>query len=88
MITLTQPVPPRPGRKFPASQWLWDYNPARQRWETYRQPANWPFGLYDWLHEAFGDPLSEDPNSDWDYTGGHIYLYREDYITAFLLRWA
>lgn len=88
MATLTQPIPPRPRPKVPANTWLWDYNPARQRWETYRMPANWPYGLYGWLREAFGSPLSEDPNSDWDYTGGHIYLYRENYVTMFLLKWA
>ena len=68
-------------------RWLWDYNPRYQRWETYRIPMDWPFGLYSWLLETFGATLSEDDNSGWDYIGGHIYLYREDYVTAFLLRW-
>lgn len=69
-------------------RWDWDYNPHRQRWETYRVPMDWPFGLYRWLHETFGPTLAEDDNSGWDYIGGHIYLYREDYVTAFLLRWS
>lgn len=69
-------------------RWLWDYNPRYQRWETYLEPMNWPFELYGWLLEAFGSPLSEDDNSGWDYIGGHIYLYRKEYVTAFLLRWS
>ena len=81
-------IPSRPRPKIPAGQWLWDYNPRHQRWETYRQPIDWPFGLYGWLREAFGNPRSEDASSEWDYTGGHIYLYREDYVTVFLLKWS
>lgn len=77
-----------PRRKFPSGKWQWDYHPGRQRWETYREPMLWPFGLYGWLREAFGNPLWEDSNSEWDYQGGWIYFYREDYVTAFLLRWA
>lgn len=87
MVAPTKPIP-RPRPKVPANTWLWDYNSKRHRWETYRQPIDWPFGLYGWLREAFGPTLDEDENSGWDYIGGHIYLYREDYVTAFMLRWS
>jgi hypothetical protein len=69
--------------KFPANKWHWDYNPSRQRWETYRQPMDWPFGLYGWLLTTFGET-----GDDWDYLGGWIYIYRKDYLMLFELRWS
>lgn len=75
-------------RKYPKDSWLWDYNPARQRWETYRQPMDWPYGLYGWLFENFGNNLGMDSNSTWDYHGGWIYFYDEKNITAFTLKWS
>ena len=71
-------------------EWLWDYHPIRKRWETYRQPLDWPFGLYDWLNVTFGHP-GTDPDSGvysgWDYHGGWIYFYKEEYVALFNLRW-
>ena len=75
-------------RKWAKDSWFWDYHPQRQRWETYRIPMDWPFGLYGWLFENFGNNLGMDSDSGWDYHGGWIYIYREDYVTAFMLRWS
>ena len=85
MVALTQTIP---RQKFPRNTWHWDYNPKRYRWETYRQPIDWPVGLYGWLFENFGNSLGMDPNSTWDYQGGWIYFYDEKNITAFQLKWA
>lgn len=79
------------GRKWPNNTWHWDYHPTKFRWETYRQPIDWPFGLWGWLFENFGKPIREtvdDEVADWDYQGGWIYLYREDYVTMFVLKWS
>lgn len=77
--------------EYPNDQWLLDYNPRGHRWETYRQPLDWPAGLYDWLWETFGHP-GTDPDTGvyggWDYHGGWIYFYREDYVTVFKLKWS
>ena len=78
-------------RKFP-SNWHgnWRVECRPDRWETYRLPIDWPEGLYDWLWEL-GHP-GTDPDtgvySGWDYHGGWIYFYKEEYVTAFLLRWS
>lgn len=88
MVALTKSIPTSPIQKVPAETWLWYYNPARHRWETYRMPADWPCDMYKWLNETFGPPLRVDKNSWWDHYGGHLYLYSEDYVTAFLLRWS
>jgi len=77
-------------KKFPATKWEFEYNPARERWETYRTPMDWPFGLYGWLW-AIGNPLSDlagTESSGWDYHGGWIFIYDEKLVTAFLLRWS
>ena len=76
-------------RKHAKDEWRFDYNPLKQRWETYRTPIDWPFGLYGWLWEL-GNPLSDlagAEHSDWDYHGGWIYFYREDLLSTFLLKW-
>ena len=87
MVALTQTIPPSPQSKFPKDTWRWDYNPTRQRWETYRIPMDWPVGLYGWLFENFGNNLGMDSDSTWDYSGGWIYFYEEKNVTAFQLRW-
>lgn len=88
MVTLTQPIPTHPREKFPCNTWRWEYNATKNRWETYREPMHWPFGLYGWLFEAFGLNLGVDSESTWDYHGGWIYFYQEKNVTAFLMRWA
>lgn len=87
----TIPRLPRISRaKFSSNEWRWDYHPGRGRWETYRLPADWPGDLFKWLHDTFGHP-GTDPDtgvySNWDYHGGWIYLYREEHLTLFNLRW-
>ena len=77
-------------RKHTKGEWRFEYNPDKKRWETYRTPIDWPFGLYGWLWEL-GNPLSDlagNESSGWDYHGGHIYFYDEKLVTAFLLRWS
>ena len=80
--------------KFPNPEWRWDYHPVQQRWETYCHPHEWPYELFQWLWATFGHP-GTDPesgnqceHSGWDYHGGWIYLYREDYLALFKLRWS
>lgn len=73
-----------PRRKFDYDFWRWDYNPPRARWETYCIPADWPAGLFDWLHTTFGQPGLD---NGWDYHGGWIYITREEYLAMFKLRW-
>ena len=78
-------------RKHSKNEWRVDYNPLKQRWETYRIPVDWPFGLHRWLWELghpCSDPNDDGEHSDWDYHGGWIYFYDEKLVTAFLLRWA
>lgn len=77
-------------RKHSKDEWRFDYNPACERWETYRTPIDWPFGLYGWLWEH-GHPASDPAGEDhcvWDYHGGYIYFYEEKLVTAFMLRWS
>mgnify|MGYP003349709513 FL=1 len=77
-------------RKHTKDEWRFDYHPARQRWETYRTPIDWPEGLYGWLW-AIGNPLCDlagKKSSGWDYHGGWIYFYQEECASLFLLRWA
>ena len=77
-------------RKHTKNEWRFDYNPSQERWETYRTPIDWPFGLYRWLW-TLGNPLSDlagNESSVWDYHGGYIYFYDEKLVTAFLLRWS
>lgn len=77
-------------RKHTKNEWRFDYDPSRERWETYRTPIDWPFGLHSWLW-ALGHPDSDPAGEDhcvWDYHGGYIYFYDEKLVTAFLLRWA
>ena len=77
-------------RKHTKNEWRFDYNPGKERWETYRTPIDWPFGLYGWLW-ALGNPLSDlagEKSSGWDYHGGWIYFYDEKLVTAFMLRWS
>jgi hypothetical protein len=76
--------------EFPKQEWVWGYNPMRDRWETYRQPSDWPPGLFEWLYRTFGHPLDAESNAwgEWDFCGGWIYIYREDYLSLFLLRWS
>lgn len=77
-------------RKHVKNEWRFEYNPSRERWETYRTPIDWPFGLWGWLWEA-GHPGSDPESgehSGWDYHGGHIYFYDEKLVTAFMLRWS
>ena len=73
-------------RRLSNAHWDWEYHPGRVRWETYRTPMDWPAGLYDWLNSTFGRPGID--RSGWDYHGGWIYLYKEQYLTMFMLRWA
>ena len=75
-------------RKHTKDEWRFDYHPARQRWETYRMPIDWPPSLYKWLFDNFGLNLGMDAESDWDYHGGWIYFYNEKLVTAFMLRWS
>lgn len=81
---------PPPRRKHSSDEWRFDYYPARKRWETYRTALDWPSELYGWLYRTFGHP-GTDPEtgvySGWDYHGGWIYLYKEEYVSAFLLKW-
>lgn len=74
--------------KFPVNQWRIDHRPDRGRWETYRNPGDWPGGLYQWLFETFGLNQGMDRDSGWEYHGGWIYFYKEEHVSAFLLRWA
>ena len=77
-------------RKHTKNEWRFDYNPGKERWETYRTPIDWPHGLYGWLWELghpHCDPDDNGEHSDWDYHGGWIYFYDEKLVTAFLLRW-
>jgi hypothetical protein len=86
MVALTQSIPNR--GKFPRDKWVFDYHPRKGRWETYRIPQDWPPGLYKWLFDTFGLNLGMDSASDWDYHGGWIYLYKEEYVLLFTLRWS
>ena len=80
---------PRTARaKFPNNKWTFDYHPTSFRWETYRQPLDWPEQLFPWLTETFGYPGPAEKNGNWDYHGGWIYLYREECLTAFMLKWS
>jgi hypothetical protein len=77
--------------KFHMNEWRFDFNPKRERWETYRTPKDWPFELWGWLHDTFGHP-GTDPDSGeysgWDYHGGWIYIYKEEVLLMFKLRWS
>ncbi len=87
MVANSHP-PPEP--KFPGNEWKFNYNPTRQRWETYRTPIDWPHDLYGWLW-ALGNPGSDPAGEDycvWDYRGGYIYFYDEKLVTMFILRWS
>jgi hypothetical protein len=79
-----------PKSKFSKDNWRWEYNPKQERWETYRNPFDWPFDLYKWLWDTFEHP-GTDPDtgihSGWDYYGGWIYLYKEEFLLLFNLRW-
>lgn len=58
-------------------------------YHAYRQTDSWPDGLLGWLYNTFGKP-GEVINGviQWDYIGGNIYLYKEEFVTLFLIRWA
>lgn len=79
-----------PKRKHSTNEWKWDYYPERERWETYRLPLDWPFGLWGWLWGQ-GHP-GTDPDtgkqSGWDYHGGWIYIYDEKILMLFKLTWS
>lgn len=70
--------------------WLFDYHEKRMRWESYRNPLDWG-EVYEWLWTTFGHP-GTDPvtgiTSDWDYHGGWLYLYNEQALLMFKLRWS
>ena len=77
--------------KYPRYKWVFDYNSNRERWETYRQPLDWPDGVYSWLWRTFGHPGCDPEDgviSGWDYHGGWIYFYKEEHVSAFLLKWS
>jgi hypothetical protein len=81
---------PPPRRKHSKDEWRFDYNSREERWETYRTPIDWPFGLHGWLWEL-GNPLSDlagNESSVWDYHGGWIYFYNKESVVLFLLKWS
>lgn len=64
--------------------WVFAYNPNLQRWETYRNPQTWSYELTAWMYQTFGPPSRD---NGWDYHGGSLYFWREDYKNWFTLRW-
>ena len=75
--------------KYTSDEWRWDYHPQRSRWETYRTPIDCPFGLWNWLWEH-GHPGTDPETGEhggWDYHGGWIYIYDEQILLLFKLRW-
>lgn len=58
-------------------------------YHTYCQTEDWPKELRQWLCNTLGKPSKRYKNKElkWDYLGNNIYLYKEEYVTLFLLRW-
>ena len=51
----------------------------------YRIPIDWPEDLFNWLIDNFGRPNSSDK---WDMHGGWIYIYKEECLSMFMLKWS
>lgn len=88
---------PSPMLKFSKQSWDFRYNQKLSRWETYRNPRDWPGGLHDWLVENFGPTFFAVKKfgqcralerGEWDTHGGWIYLYKEEQVVLFNLRWS
>lgn len=75
-----------PGPKYPTDSWRWKYDERNTRWTTYRHPGDWPAELYDWLYDTFGMPGRIPGN--WGYHSGWLFIYKEELLTLFKLRWS
>jgi hypothetical protein len=77
--------------KFPSNTWRFEKSQRGNHWQTYRLPLDWPEGLYGWLWDTFGHPgyhPDTGKHSGWDFHGGWIYFFDEEYVVVFLLRWS
>lgn len=46
--------------------------------------------IYTWCWETFGHPATDPDTGEyggWNYHGGWIYFYKEEYATMYTLRW-
>lgn len=70
---------------FEISGWNFTHNNKRARWEAYKNPAEWNSGIISWLYTSFGEPGRN--NGSWDHHGGWLYIYSEEALVIFKLRW-
>jgi hypothetical protein len=76
------------------------HRPDRDRWEMYfsvndpssntKQVHGWCWNMHEWCWNTFGPNgfITHTHDRHWDYHGGWLYLYKEKYVTMFILRWS
>lgn len=64
---------------------------GRNRWEVYISLTSPWSEVWNWCWQTFGHP-GTDPDtgqmSSWDYAGGWIYLFDEESVLIFTMRWS
>ena len=67
------------------------HRPDRDRWEMHfslTTPGSEINQVHEWCWNTFGPIGLGKLYLNWDYHGGWLYLYKEKYVTMFLLKWS
>ena len=69
------------------------YCPEKERWEMYFSPntqSDIIKQVHEWCWNTFGPDgfITNTHDRHWQYYGGLLYLYKEKYVTMFILRWS
>ena len=69
------------------------HRPELDRWELHfslTTPGSNIKQVHEWCWDTFGPNgfITNTHDQHWDYLGGWLYLYKEKYVTLFLLKWS
>jgi hypothetical protein len=69
------------------------HRPDRDRWEMHfslTTPGSKIKQVQEWCWNTFGPNglITHTHDRHWDYHGGWVYLYKEQYVTMFTLKWS
>jgi hypothetical protein len=69
------------------------HRPDRDRWEMHfslNTPDSKINQVQEWCWNTFGPNglITHTHDRHWDYHGGWLFLYKEQHVTMFILRWS
>ena len=69
------------------------HRPELDRWDMHfslTTPGSNIKQVHEWCWDTFGPNgfITHTHDQHWDYLGGWLYLYKEKYVTLFLLKWS